>query len=175
MPTPRTPKTEPKGKPEEAGLSGGSPAEENPPHEIELVSVNEYGDREVKVFQAYTLGYALKQVAEEIYFDIVEEIKHDVLSELPYPRFKAQIFGAKGGDVFIIEVRMKHFTKVLHVKKTRAVYYFGGVVIEGFNIYIPIEAVYHKRERVTYYEVVRSNPEIEAIAKDLEFLMGEEQ
>jgi hypothetical protein len=49
------------------------------------------------------------------------------------------------------------------------------MVIEGFNIYIPIEAVYHKRERVTYYEVVRSNQEIEAIAKDLEALMEEEQ
>ena len=175
MPTPKAPKEAQVRQPEEAGLSGGSPAEVNPPHEIELTTVNSYGEREVRRIQAFTLGYALKEVAEQIYFDIVEEIKHDVLSELPYPRFKAQIFGAKGGDVFIIEIRGKHFTKVLHIRKTKAVYYFGGMVIEGFNIYIPVEAVYVRREKVTYYEVVRSNPEIEAIAKDLEALLEEEQ
>jgi hypothetical protein len=175
MPTPK-PKEKPhKVEPEEAGASGGAPAEVNPPQEIELTTVNSYGEREVRRIEGLTFKYALKEVAEQIYHDVAEEIKHDVLAELPYPRFKATIFGAKGGDVFVIEVRMKHFTKVLHVKKTRAVYYFGGMAIEGFNIYIPIEAVYHKRERVTYYEVVRSNQEIEAIAKDLEALMEEEQ
>jgi hypothetical protein len=175
MPTPKNPRIEPKGEPEEAGLSGGSPAEGNPPHEIELVSVNSYGEREVKVISSFTLGYALKEVAEELYFDIADEIKQDLLAELPYPRFKASIFGAKGGDVYIIEVRGKHFTKVLHVKKTRAVYYFGGMMIEGFNIYIPAEAVYHKRERVTYYEIVKNSQAIEAIAQDLQKMMEEEQ
>jgi hypothetical protein len=175
MPTPKAPKSDPVRRPEEAGLSGGSPAEVNPPHEIELVSINSYGEREVRTIRGLTFNYALKEVAEQIYFDIAEEIKHDLLSELPYPRFKATIFGAKDGDVFIVEVRGKHFTKVLYIKKTKAVYYFGGMMIEGFNIYIPIEAVYHKREKVTYYEVVRSNPEIETIAKDLEVLLEEEQ
>jgi hypothetical protein len=175
MPTPKPKEKLSKVEPEEAGISGGIPAEVNPPHEIELVSVNSYGEREVKVIQAQTYGYALKEVAEQIYFDIMEEIKHEVLAELPYPRFKATIFGAKGGDVFIVEMRGKHFTKVYYIKKTRATYYYGGVVIYGFNIYIPVEAVYSRREKVTYYEVIRSNPEIEAIAKDLEHLMEEEQ
>jgi hypothetical protein len=171
MPTPKTPKETHVRQPEEARAIGGALAEVNPPNEIEVVSVNSYGEREVKVFQAQTYGYALKEVAEELYFDIAEEVKHDVLAETPYPRFKASIFGAKGGDYFTIEIRGRHFTKVLYIKKTRAIYYFGGIVIEGFNIYIPVEAVYSKREKVTYYEVVRSNPAIEEIAKDLEELL----
>jgi hypothetical protein len=175
MPAPKTPKEVQTRRPEEAGVSGGIPAEVNPPHEIELVSVNSYGEREVRTIQAHTFAYALKEVAEQIYFDIVEEIKHDLLAELPYPRFRAHIFGAKAGDAFTVEVRGKHFTKVLHIKKTKAVYYFGGMVIDGFNIYIRAEAVYSRRDKVTYYEIVRSNPEIEAIAKDIETLMGELQ
>ena len=144
-------------------------------HQIELVTVDQSGDRKVRRIRAQTQGYALKEAAEYIYFDIAEAIKNDVLAELPYPRFKATIYGAKGGDLFTVEVRGKYFTRVLYIKKTKAVYYFGGVTIHGFNIYLPIEAVYNKREKVTYYEVVKSNPEIEAIAKDLQTLMEEEQ
>jgi len=126
---------------------GGSSRRFNPPNEIELVSVNEYGEREVRIIRAQTYGYALKEAAEYIYLDIADEIKHDVLAETPYPRFRATIFGAKGGDYFTIEIRGKHFTKVLYIKKTRAVYYFGGISIAGFDIYIPVEAVYSKREK----------------------------
>jgi hypothetical protein len=175
MPTPKAPKEAQIKQPEEAGISGGIPAEVNPPHEIELVTIDQYGDREVKRIHSYTFDYALKEVAEEIYYGIVEAVKQDLLAELPYPRFKGSIFGAKGGDVFVIEIKGKYFTKVLHIRKTRAVYYFGGMVVEGFNIYIPVEAVYHKREKVTYYEVVKSNPAVEGIKKDLEALMEEEQ
>jgi hypothetical protein len=144
-------------------------------YQLELVTVDQNGDRKTRRIKAQTQGYALKEAAEYIYFDIAEAIKNDVLAELPYPRFKAHVYGGKGGDVFTVEVKGKYFTKVIHVKKTKAIYYFGGVTIYGFNIYIPIEAVYHKREKVTYYEVVRSNPEINEIAKDLENLMEEGQ
>jgi len=175
MPTPKAPKSDPVRQPEEAGLSGGSPAEVNPPHEIELTTVNSYGEREVRTIRGLTSNYALMEVAEQIYFDIAEEIKHDLLAELPYPRFKATIFGAKDGDVFIVEVRGKHFTRVLHIRKTRATYYFGGMEVEGFNIYIPAEAVYSRREKVTYYEIIKTREAVEAIKKDLEAMLeGEE-
>jgi hypothetical protein len=175
MPTPKPKEKSPVRQPEEARTSGGVLAEENPPHEIELVSIDKYGSREVRRIQAHTFNIALAEAADEIFHDLVEEIKPDLLAELPYPRFKAMIFGARDGDVYTIEVRMKHFTKVLHVKKTRAIYYFGGMVVEGFNIYIPVEAVYHKRERVTYYEVIKTKEAVESIKKDLEFLMEEDQ
>ncbi len=175
MPTPKPKEKPSKVEPEEAGLSGGSPAEVNPPHEIELVSINQYGEREVKVISSYTYGYALKEVAEELYFDIAEEIKQDLLAETPYPRFKARLFGVKAGDIFTVEIRGKHFTKVLYLKKTRTIYYFGGIEILGFNIYIPIEAVYSKRERVTYYDIIRNSTAIEEIARDLEELLEGEK
>ena len=144
-------------------------------HQIELVTVDQSGDRKVRRIRAQTPAYALKEVAEYIYFDIADAVKQDVLAELPYPRFKARVYATKGGDLFTIEVKGKYFTKVLHIKKTKAIYYFGGITIYGFNIYLPIEAVYNKREKVTYYEVVRNNTEIEAIAKDLEALMEEDK
>jgi len=175
MPAPKPKEKSPVRQPEEAGLSGGSPAEVNPPHEIELTIVNQYGEREVRTIRAYTFDYALKEVADEIFNDVVEEVKHDLLAELPYPRFKATIFGAKDGDVFIVEVRGKHFTRVLHIRKTRATYYFGGMEVEGFNIYIPAEAVYSRREKVTYYEIIKTREAVEAIKKDLEAMLeGEE-
>ena len=144
-------------------------------YQIELVTVDKNGDRKVRRIKAQTYQFALKEAAEYIYFDIAEAVKTDVLAELPYPRFKAHVYATKAGDLFTVEVKGKYFTKVLHIKKTKAVYYFGGVTIYGFNIYIPIEAVYHKKEKVTYYEVVRSNPEINEIAKDLESMMEEGQ
>jgi hypothetical protein len=175
MPAPKPKEKSPVRQPEEVGLSGGSPTEVNPPHEIELTTVNSYGEREVRTIQGLTFNYVLKEVADEIFNGVVEEIKHDLLAELPYPRFKASIFGVRDGDVFIVEVRGKQFTKVLYIKKTKAVYYFGGMMVEGFNIYIPAEAVYSRREKVTYYEIIKSKEAVEAIAKDLEALMeGEE-
>jgi len=165
-------------EPEEAGASGGAPAEGELPQEFELVSVDRRGEREEIRIWSITFGYALKQVAEEIYYQIAEEVLGDLLAELPYPRFKAKVYDTKG-DVYKIEIRGKHFTRVLHVKKHRAVYYFGGMEIkssDGYTIYIPVEAVYHKGEKVTYYEITGNKISIDTLREELEkALLGEQK
>jgi hypothetical protein len=178
MPTPKSPKSEPvREEPEEARASGGALAEEELPQEFELVSIDQYGEREVRRIWNLTYHFALKEIAREIYFDIAEEILRDLLAELPYPRFKAKIYNTKG-DIYQIEVRGKHFTRVLHVKKHKAIYYYGGMEIEssgGYPIYIPVEAVYHRREKVTYYEIQKSSTSIDTIKEELEKLLEGEQ
>jgi stress-induced morphogen len=178
MPTPETLNLgSVRAEPEEAGASGGALAEANPPQEFELVSIDQYGNRTVKRIWSVTYNFALKEAASEIYFDIAEEILRDLLAELPYPRFKARIYDTKG-DVYKIEIKGRYFTKVLHVKKHRAIYYFGGMEIEssgGYPIFIPAEAVYHRRDKITYYEIAKNNISIDTIKEELEKLLQGEQ
>ena len=176
MPTP-----EPKGvspvrvEPEEARESGGSLAEANPPREIEVVVVNRYGDREVRTVSEITYNLALKEVARQIYYDIADEIAKDVLEDLPRPHFWAYIYDLKTERAYKVEIRKKHLTEVLTIPKTKAIYYFGGMEVIGFNVFIPVEALYARKLQITYYHVVRSPTAIDAIRQDLEKLLeGEE-
>jgi hypothetical protein len=172
MPTPKTP--DPKSvreEPEEAGASGGAPAEGELPQEMELVSIDQYGEREVKRIWNLTYGFALKEAAKEIYYDIAYEILEDVLEDLPKPHIWANIYDLKAEKAYRVETRKKHIVEVLTIPKHRAVYYFGGMEILGVGIYIPIEALYIRRTGITYYHIVRSPIAIETIREDLEQLM----
>ena len=176
MPTPKTP--DPKSvrvEPKEVGASEGAPTEANPPHEIEVVVVNRYGDREVRTVSEMTYNLALKEVARQIYYDIADEIVKDVLDDLPRPHFWAYIYDLKTERAYKVEIRKKHLTEVLTIPKTKAIYYFGGMEVIGFGVFIPVEALYARKLQITYYHVVRSPTAIDAIRQDLEKLLeGEE-
>jgi hypothetical protein len=182
MPTPKLPKTEPsKVEPKEAGASGGAPAEAIPPTpeanewvEVELVTVNQNGERQTRLIKDLTLTFALNQAASYIIDDIFEAVKEEVLHELPRPRLKAMIFGAKSDSVFKVEVKGNNFTKVYHIPKERAVYYYGGFEIKGFYVYVRIEAVYAPAIRATFYEVILDDNTVKAVGEDLyKMLKGE--
>jgi hypothetical protein len=171
MPTPRAPKEAPVRESQEVGLSGGSPAEEKPPqeNEIELVVVDRFGNREVRTVKELTYNLALKEAARMIYYDIADEIVEEVLEDLPRPLFWAYIYDQN--TVYKVEHKRKHLTEVRVIPKHRAIYYFGGVEILGFDTYIPVEALYAKKQQITYYHVVRSTTAITAIREDLEKLL----
>jgi hypothetical protein len=175
MPTPRTPKTEPVRQSEEAGLSGGSPAEENPPqeNEIELVSIDRYGNRQVRIVRELTYQLALKEAARQIYYDIADEIVRELLDDLPRPQFWASIYDLN--TTYKVELKRNHLTEVHVIPKHRAIYYFGGMEITGFDTFIPVEALYAKKQQTTYYHVARSPTAIQTIREDLEKLLEGEQ
>ena len=160
---------------EEVGLSGGSPTEEKPPQEaqMELVVVDRFGNREVRTVKELTYNLALKEVARMIYYDIADEIVKDLLEDLPRPQFWASIYDQN--TVYKVEHKRKYLTEVRVIPKHRAIYYFGGMEILGFNTYIPVEALYVRKLEVTYYHVVRSNTAIQAIRDDLEKLLEGEK
>jgi hypothetical protein len=178
MPTPETPKQSPVRQLNEAGASGGAPAEGELPQEFEIVSVDRYGVRRVKRIWNISYKQALKSVASELFHEIAEEIAPDLLSELPYPRFAARIYGARTGDVYKIEVKMKHFTRVIHLRKTRADYYFGGMDVlsaGGYSIYIRAEAVYSIRGKITYYEIIEDRNAVETLEEEIHKMLEGEQ
>jgi hypothetical protein len=171
MPTPKAPKESPDIRPDEAGLTGGSPAEGNLPTEIEVVVVNRYGNKEVRTVREISYNSALKEVARMIYYDIAEEIVKEVLEDLPRPQFWAYIYNLATERAYKVEMRRKHLTEVIVIPKHRAIYYFGGMEILGLDAYIPIEALYVKKQEITYYHIVRSTTAIDAIKQDLEKLL----
>jgi len=99
--TPQNPKIEPQvRKPEEAGATGGAPAEAKPPAasgewiELELTTVNQYGEKVVRQLRDLSLlTFALNQAATHILMDTFEAVKEEVLAELPRPRIRGVIFG----------------------------------------------------------------------------------
>jgi len=175
------PKEEPrKGEPKEAGAPGGAPADGGPPAEeasgwveVELVTVSSGGERVVRQLKDLTLTFALNKAAEHILLDTFEAVKDEVLQELPRPRLKATIWGAKTGDYFKVEVKGNNFTKVYHVPKEKAVYYFGGFEIKGFYVYVRIEAVYVPSLRTTFYEVIVDDNTVKAVGEDLYRMLKE--
>jgi hypothetical protein len=175
MPTPRNPKETPVRLSKEAGESGGSPAEEHPPHEaqVELVVVDRLGNREVRTVKELTHSLALKEVARQIYYDIADEIVRDLLEDLPRPQFWANIYDLN--NAYKVELRRGNLTEVRVIPKPRAIYYFGGMEVIGFDTYIPVEALYVRKLEITYYNVVRSNTAIQAIREDLEKLLEGEK
>jgi hypothetical protein len=179
MPTPETQTPKPvRVKPDEAGASGGAPAEGELPQEFEIVSVDKYGVRRVKRVWNISYKQALKSVASELFHEIADEVAPDLLSELPYPRFTARIYGAKTGDVYKVEVKMRHFTRVIHLKKHRADYYFGGInvlSVGGYPIYIRAEAVYSIRGRITFYEIIEDRTAIETLEEEIHKMLEGEQ
>jgi len=178
MPTPKPQISDPVREPEEARTSGGVLAEEELPQEFELVSVDKYGVRHTKRIWNITYKQALKTAASELFHEIAEEVKPELLAELPYPRFQARIYGAKASNIYQVEVKMKHFTRVLHLPKHRVEYYFGGISVMaagGYPIYIRAEAIYHRRERVTYYEIIEDKESVETIREELEKMLEGEQ
>jgi hypothetical protein len=178
MPTPK-PKIEPsKEEPEEAKTSGGVLAEGELPQEFELVSVDKYGVRKTKRVWNITYKQALKSLARELFHEIADEVAPDLLAELPYPRIPAIIYGAKTGDVYKIEVKMKHFTRVIHLKKHRADYYFGGITVSGvggYPIYIRAEAVYSIRGKITFYEIIEDRNAVETLEEEIHKMLEGEQ
>jgi hypothetical protein len=181
MPTPKTPKESPVRQPDEVGASGGAPTEAKPPTpngewvEVELVTVDQNGERKTRLIKDLVLSFALNKAAEYILLDTFETVKEEVLRELPKPRFKALIFGAKNGNYFKVEVRGNNFTKVYHIPKERAVYYFGGFDIKGFYVYVRIEAVYAPAIRTTFYEVIIDDDAVKAVGEDLYKMLKGEQ
>jgi hypothetical protein len=171
MPTPEPEDMPQVRESQEVGLSGGSPAEENPPqeNEIELVVVDRLGRREVRIVREPTYGLALKEVAKEMYYDIADEIVKELLDDLPRPQFWANIYDSN--TAYKVELRRNHLTEVHVIPKHRAIYYFGGEEIIGFDAFIPVEALYAKKQQITYYHVVRSTTAITAIREDLEKLL----
>jgi len=180
-PTPK-PKEEPhRVEPKEAGATGGAPAEAKPPAanegwiELELTTVSSSGERVVRQLKDLTLTFALNKAAESILLDAFEAVKEEVLRELPRPRLKALIWGAKTGNYFKVEVKGNSFTRVYHIPKEKAVYYYGGFEIKGFYVYVRIEAVYAPSLRAAFYEVIIDDNTVKAVAEDLYKMMkGEE-
>jgi len=107
--------------------------------------------------------------------DTFESVKDEVLQELPRPRIKSVIWGAKSGDYFKIEVKGNSFTRVYHVPKERATYYYGGFEIKGFYVYVRIEAVYSPLHRATFYEVIADDNTVKVVAEDLYKMLKGEQ
>jgi hypothetical protein len=180
MPTPK-PKIEPQVRqPEEAGATGGAPAEAKPPAasewvELELVTIDQYGERKTRVIKDLTLTFALNNAAKHILMDTFEAVKDEVLHELPRPRVRATIWGAKSGDYFKVEVKGKYFTKVYHIPKGRAAYYFGGFDFKGFYVYVRVEAVYSPDLKTTFYEVIIDENAAKAVGEDLYKMLKGEQ
>jgi len=180
-PTPKPKEESPVRQPKEAGASGGAPAEAKPPAtnegwiELELTAVSNNGEKVVRQIKDLTLTFALNKAAEHILMDTFEAVKEEVLRELPKPRMKAMIWGAKTGDYFKVEVKGNNFTKVYHVPKEKAVYYFGGFEIKGFYVYVRIEAVYVPSLRTAFYEVIIDDNVVKTIAEDLYKMMKGEQ
>jgi hypothetical protein len=178
MPTPETPKQSPVRQLNEAGASGRAPAEGELPQEFEIVSVDRYGVRKTKRIWNINYKQALKSLASELFHEIAEEVEPDLLAELPYPRFSARIYGAKAGDVYKVEVKMKNFTRVIHLKKHRADYYFGGINVlstGGYSIYIRAEAVYSFKDKITYYEIIEDRIAIETLEEEIHKMLEGEQ
>jgi hypothetical protein len=182
MPTLQNPKIEPQVRqPEEAGATGGAPAEAKPPApsegwiEVELTTVSSSGERITRQVKDLTLTFALNKAAEHILMDTFEAVKEEVLRELPRPRIRALIWGAKTGSYFRVEVKGNNFTRVYHIPNERAVYYYGGFEIKGFYVYVRIEAVYSPSIRATFYEVILDDNTVKAVGEDLfKMLKGEE-
>jgi hypothetical protein len=175
------PKEEPRrGEPKEAGATGGAPADGRPPAsepsdwvEVELVTVSQDGERLVRQIKDLTLSFAMNQAASHILMDIFEAVKDEVLQELPRPRIRATIYGTKTGNVFKVEVKGNNFTKVYHIPKEKAVYYFGGFDIKGFYVYVRIEAVYVPSIRTTFYEVIVDDNTVRVVGEDLYRMLKE--
>jgi len=182
MPAPKAPKEEPQRVgPWEAGATGGAPAEAKPPAEstggwveVELVTVSSSGESVVRQLKDLTLTFALNKAAEHILMDAFEAVKEEVLKELPKPRLKALIWGATG-NYFKVEVKGNNFTKVYHIPKEKAVYYYGGFEVKGFYIYIRIEAVYSPALRTTFYKVILDDNTVKAVGDELFKLLRGEQ
>jgi hypothetical protein len=181
MPTPKTPNPEPvRAKPEEVGATGGAPTEAKPPAasegwiEVELVTVDQYGERKTRLIRDLALSFALNKAAEQILLETFEAAKDEVLQELPKPRIRALIWGAKSGDYFKVEVKGKNFTKVYHIPKHMSTYYYGGFEVKGFYVYVRLEAVYSPVLKATFYEVIIDDNTVKATAEDLyKMLKGE--
>jgi hypothetical protein len=177
MPTPETQKTEhSKEEPKEAGVSGGAPAEANPPTEIELVSIDFRGRREVKVFKDNLYYFALESVANYLLDEIIDIVKDELLEELPYSdlQVEAIIRGIRGKMYFEIEVKGNKWVQFHIIKRTDATYFMGGVEIGGFDIYVRAEAVFDKRTGVLYYEIIRTRENVRAIEEDIRRLLESE-
>ena len=181
-PTPKPKEESPVRQPKEAGATGGAPAEAKPPAveasdwvEMELVTVSSNGERVVRRLKDLTLTFALNKAAEHILMDTFEAVKDEVLKELPKPRLKALIWGAKTGNYFKVEVKGNSFTRVYHIPKEKAVYYYGGFEIKGFYVYVRIEAVYAPSLRATFYEVILDDNTVKAVGEDLFKLLKGEQ
>jgi hypothetical protein len=181
MPTPNTPIEPQIRQLNEAGATGGAPAEAKPPAEtsnwveVELVTVNQHGERKTRIIKDLTLTFALNNAAKHILMEIFEVIKDEVLHELPRPRIRAAIYGAKSGDYFKVEVKGVNFTKVYHIPKERAAYYFGGFDVKGFYVYVRIEAVYSPALKATFYEVIIDDNTVKAVGEDLYKMLKGEQ
>jgi hypothetical protein len=143
--------------------------------ELELVTINSYGEKVVRQIRDLTLTFTLNQAAAYMINDIFETVRDEVLAELPRPRIRGIIYGAKSGDHFRVEVKGNLFTKVYHIPKERAVYYYGGFEVKGFYVYIRLEAVYSPIHRTTFYELIADDNTVKAIAEDLHKMLKGEQ
>jgi len=140
--------------------------------------LSKYGVRHTKRIWNITYKQALKTLASELFHEIAEEVEPELLAELPYPRFQARIHGAKTGNIFTVEVKRKYFTEVIHLPKHRAVYYYGGISVMatgGYPIYIRMEAIYSRRERVTYYEIHEDKESVATLEEELQRMLEGEQ
>jgi len=173
MPTPQNPKKEPvREEPEEVGASGGAPTEANPP-EIEVTSIDFRGRRQVRVFKDSLYSFALESVANYLLDEIIDVVKGELLEELPYPdlQVEARIRGIRGGMYFEIEVKGNKWVELHTIKRTEATCFMGGVEIGGLSIYIPAEAVFHRRSGVLYYEIIKTRDNVKAIEEDIKRLL----
>jgi Holliday junction resolvase len=143
--------------------------------EMELATLYPSGARVVRQLKDLTEKGVLNKAAERILLDSFEAAKEDVLRELPKPRVKADIWNTKSGNYFTVEVKGRNFTRVYHIPKERAIYYYGSFEIKGFYVYIRVEAVYSPALRTTFYRIALDNNMVKATAEDLsKMLEGEE-
>jgi hypothetical protein len=140
--------------------------------EMELVTIDQYGNRIVRQLKDLTQSGVLNKAAERILLESFEAAKEDVLRELPKPRIKAEIWNTKDGNHFKVEVKGRSFTRVYHIPKDKAIYYYGSFDVKGFYVYIRVEAVYSPRLRTTFYRVVIDNNTVKATAEDLSKMMS---
>jgi hypothetical protein len=143
--------------------------------EVELTTVNQNGEKRTRTIKDLSLTFALNQAAAHMIEDIFEAVRDEALEELPKPRVRATIYEAKGEDVFKVEVKGRNFTRVYHIPKDRATYFYGGFDVKGFYVYIPIRAVYSPIHKTLFYEIVKNEATIRAMGENLyKMIKGEE-
>jgi stress-induced morphogen len=143
--------------------------------EVELITVDNQGNRTVRQLKDLTESFAINKAAERILLDIFETAKEEVLKELPGRKVKANIWSTKDGNHYKVEVKGKNFTRVYHLAKDKTVYYYGGVDVKGFYVYIRVEAVYSPAMKTTFYNVIVDNNTVKATAEELNKMLKNEE
>jgi hypothetical protein len=173
MPTPE-PEDKPQVRvePEEAGASGGAPAEANPPQEYILVTAEPDGKVEAHIYD--NIADAAKKMLEDMRKTFIEEL----INQLPLTTVyweASSITEDTNGKMYTVVKKWDRWEAVYRIPAHKATLYVTSdevlSSITGLKLYVRAKALVTRD--TTFYNIKVGRTQVKDLVAELMFLLGE--